>query len=575
MEPPPPHPSQVVNGVVIISLPPVDNPSKGKTITSIFSISEPSPPNNNPSPLTPQEQFYNHNLPLQSQPHYPHYRNFLSFKSFFNTPRKILSLVCVSVLGILLWNSVFSGDTLYELKYEERNGNQDEINSFVFPLHSKLSGKIGDLEMKLRKVVKRDGVMLVNDGVEGKGISSKMGASVVVADSSTVFPVMGNVYPYGLYYVTVLVGNPPRPYHLDMDTGSDLTWIQCDAPCTSCAKGPHPLYKPSTETLVSSNDFLCKEVQSNQKHEYRDSHEQCDYEIEYADRSSSMGVLARDGLQLMIANGTISKESFVFGCAYDQQGHLSESPAKTDGVVGLGGAKVSLPSQLAERGVIRNVIGHCISRSEENHGYMFLGDDFVPKWGMTWIPMPNTNSFSSKYHSEIVKLTYGGSELLRLSGHENGVAQVVFDSGSSYTYLTKQAYTDLVASLEESFSGGLIQDKSDPTLPLCWRAEFPVRSLTDVRRFFRPLTFHFGSKWWIMSRKISIAPEGYLIISDKGNVCLGILDGNDIHDGSTIILGDVSLRGQLVAYDNVNKRIGWMKSDCVMPQRYNSLPFFF
>lgn len=41
---------------------------------------------------------------------------------------------------------------------------------------------------------------------------------------------------YSLYYTQILVGNPPRPYHLDMDTGSDLTWIQCDAPCTSCAK---------------------------------------------------------------------------------------------------------------------------------------------------------------------------------------------------------------------------------------------------------------------------------------------------------------------------------------------------
>lgn len=34
----------------------------------------------------------------------------------------------------------------------------------------------------------------------------------------------------------MIVGNPPRPYYLDMDTGSDLTWIQCDAPCSSCAK---------------------------------------------------------------------------------------------------------------------------------------------------------------------------------------------------------------------------------------------------------------------------------------------------------------------------------------------------
>lgn len=41
-----------------------------------------------------------------------------------------------------------------------------------------------------------------------------------------------------LYYVSMNIGNPPRPYFLDVDTGSDLTWLQCDAPCVSCSKVP-------------------------------------------------------------------------------------------------------------------------------------------------------------------------------------------------------------------------------------------------------------------------------------------------------------------------------------------------
>ena len=39
------------------------------------------------------------------------------------------------------------------------------------------------------------------------------------------------------------------------------------------------------------------------------------------------------------------------------------------------------------------------------------------------------------------------------------------------------------------------------------------------------------------------------------------------------IFADVSLRGQLVVYDNVNNLIGWMRSDCVKPQTLTSLPF--
>lgn len=35
--------------------------------------------------------------------------------------------------------------------------------------------------------------------------------------------------------MAMLIGAPAKLYYLDMDTGSDLTWLQCDAPCRSCA----------------------------------------------------------------------------------------------------------------------------------------------------------------------------------------------------------------------------------------------------------------------------------------------------------------------------------------------------
>lgn len=45
-------------------------------------------------------------------------------------------------------------------------------------------------------------------------------------------------------------------------------------------------------------------------------------------------------------------------CAYDQQqGLLLNTLAKTDGILGLSRAKVSLPSQLASKGIIKNVVG--------------------------------------------------------------------------------------------------------------------------------------------------------------------------------------------------------------------------
>lgn len=31
------------------------------------------------------------------------------------------------------------------------------------------------------------------------------------------------------FYATIYIGNPPKRYYLDIDTGSNLTWVQCAA----------------------------------------------------------------------------------------------------------------------------------------------------------------------------------------------------------------------------------------------------------------------------------------------------------------------------------------------------------
>lgn len=79
-------------------------------------------------------------------------------------------------------------------------------------------------------------------------------------------------------------------------------------------------------------------------------------------------------------------------CAYDQQGILLNSLTKTDGILGLSRAKVSLPSQLAKQGIIDNVIGHCLTSDSVSGGYMFLGGDIVPQAKMSWVPMLNDAS---------------------------------------------------------------------------------------------------------------------------------------------------------------------------------------
>lgn len=41
----------------------------------------------------------------------------------------------------------------------------------------------------------------------------------------------------------------------------------------------------------------------------------------------------------------------------------------------------------------------------------------------------------------------------------------------------------------------------------------PCRSVSEVKRYFKPLTFQFGRKWLISFVKMRIPPEGYLVVN--------------------------------------------------------------
>ena len=53
------------------------------------------------------------------------------------------------------------------------------------------------------------------------------------------------------------------------------------------------------------------------------------------------------------------------------------------------------------------------------------------------------NIVSNLYHTEAQKVNYGDQEL-SMHGHAGNSVQVIFDSGSSYTYLPEEMYKNLI-----------------------------------------------------------------------------------------------------------------------------------
>ncbi|KAK6150791.1 hypothetical protein DH2020_015723 [Rehmannia glutinosa] len=342
------------------------------------------------------------------------------------------------------------------------------------------------------------------------GPSSSSSSKINKFGSSIIFPLYGNVYPNGFYFVQVYLGYPPRPYFLDPDTGSDLTWLQCDA-----------------RVFVAPRDPLCASLHPS---DYKcDNPQQCDYEVEYADGGSSLGVLVNDLFTLNLTSGVRMSPRLTLGCGYDQLPGSSDHPL--DGVFGLGKGKSSIVSQLRDQGIVKNVVGHCLNAQG---GFLFLGEDVYDSSRITWTPM--SRDYTKHYAAGLAELHFGGKS------------------------------TDNKRITREP----LKEATDDRTLPFCWKGKKPFESTRDVRKYFKPLALSFPNGWRTKAQ-YEISPESYLIISSKGNACLGILNGTDVGLNNFNMIGDISMQDKLLIYDNEKQAIGWTPANCDQPPKSNAI----
>lgn len=154
-----------------------------------------------------------------------------------------------------------------------------------------------------------------------------------------------------------------------------------------------------------------------------------------------------------------------------------------------------------------------------------------------------------------------------LSGKATGLRnlRVVFDSGSSYTYLSSQAYQFFLDSVMKELSGRQMREALDDwTLPVCFKGEKPFKNMREVAKLFKPIALSFASDSGKTkaAAQFDISPEAYLVISSKGNACLGILNGTQIGLQNLNLIGDISMQDKIVIYDNEKQAIGWLSTDC-------------
>jgi len=374
--------------------------------------------------------------------------------------------------------------------------------------------------------------MLQRDRLRAAYIQRKYSAAKGVAgdvqqSDATVPTTLGTSLNTLEYVITVGIGSPAVTQTMLIDTGSDVSWVQCK-PCSQCHSQADPLFDPSSSSTYSP--FSCSSATCAQLGQEGNgcSRSQCQYIVTYGDGSSTTGTYSSDTLAL----GSNTVRNFQFGCSQVESGFNDQ----TDGLMGLGGGAQSLVSQTA--GTFGRAFSYCLPPTSSSSGFLTLG---AGTSGFVKTPMLRSSQVPTFYGVRLQAIRVGGRQLsIPASVFSAGT---VMDSGTVITRLPRTAYS----ALSSAFKAGMKQYPSAPPSGIfdtCF--DFSGQSSISIPTI--QLVFSGGAV-------VDLAAEGIILSS-----CLAFAGNSD--DSSLGIIGNVQQRTFEVLYDVGGGAVGFKAGAC-------------
>ncbi|VAI40131.1 unnamed protein product [Triticum turgidum subsp. durum] len=369
----------------------------------------------------------------------------------------------------------------------------------------------------------------------------------------------------GLYYTLVTLGNPPKNYSVQFDTGSDIMWVTC-SPCPDC---PTPgriydtleVYNPnnsSTSSNISCSDDMCKHAIKSKNSICQASdtpNNQCGYWQEYADGTTTGGYYVSDIMHFdtVMGNGsegaTVSSASVVFGCSDSQSGALQQ-----DGIMGFGKAAPSVMLQLSSQGVSPKAFSHCLTSSGDGGGILVLGEVVEP--GFLFTPLVSSRP---GYNVNMKSISVNGQNVpIDSSLFTTSKTQETFvDSGTSLAYLPDGVYDPVIRAIIDAAPSSVNYCViSGNECFIFWKSnvsEFPTVALY----FEGGVPLRVGPANYLVPKALSDLPDNEVIF------CIGF-QSSKMFKGSehATILGDLVLRDRIFTYNLEKMRLGWIDYNC-------------
>ncbi|KAB2015743.1 hypothetical protein ERO13_D08G049300v2 [Gossypium hirsutum] len=362
-------------------------------------------------------------------------------------------------------------------------------------------------------------------------------------------------FKYSMALIVALpIGTPPQTQQMVLDTGSQLSWIQCHK---KLAKKPPPTasFDPSLSSSFSvlpCNHPLCKpRIPDFTLPTSCDQNRLCHYSYFYADGTLAEGNLVREKITFSRSQST---PPLILGCATDS--------SEDKGILGMNLGRFSfasqskiskfsycVPTRRTKPGVSPTGSFY-LGQNPNSHGFQYINLLAFPQSRT----MPNMDPLAYTLPMLGIKM---GAKKLAIPMHvfrpdAGGSGQTMIDSGSEFTYLVDEAYNKVREEvvrlvgprLKKGYVYGGVAD-------MCFDGN-PVQ----IGRLIGDMVLEFEK-----GVEIRVPKDRVLADVGGGVHCLGIGRSNMLGIASNII-GNFHQQNLWVEFDLANRRVGFGKADC-------------
>ncbi|XP_031280171.1 aspartic proteinase CDR1-like [Pistacia vera] len=369
------------------------------------------------------------------------------------------------------------------------------------------------------------------------------------------------------YIAYMMIGNPVHPVYIMVDTGSSLSWTQCE-PCINCFQQSYPRYNSQASSSyhrVNCDHPLCNYNEPSSV--FRCVNGDCVYSQTYGAGPTSSGptkgYLSSESFHFINRNYGDEEFTVLFGCSNDNVNfYFGNQPSnRISGILGLDLDPTSLVSQLHE--TIGGVFSYCIVPYDQNYPFdvhphiLRFGDDVQLPEGN--IPTTPFISFVGRnfYYLDLIDISVGRYRLYLPPGSFDATLGPGFfvDSGNPFTTLTTSSTSGLnvfelvtTAFSLHYDSYNLVRVVLHPTSNIKFSICYVLREgFTD----YLPLTYHFqGADYVVHSRFVHME-------FNEGFFCVALMPSP-----FASILGAYHMQNMRIIHNTVINAIQFYEEEC-------------